>query len=64
MIYELLIRNFEVALKSDCTDDSIWAFRLLRARAYRGSEGIRSAKIGSNCLSNLQSHYYAGPMFY
>ena len=22
MIYELLIRNFEVALKSDCTDDS------------------------------------------
>ena len=33
MIYEVLIRNFEVALKTDCTDDSRWAFRLLRARA-------------------------------
>ena len=29
MIYE----NFEVELKTDCTDESRWAFRLLRAGA-------------------------------
>ena len=32
MIYKVLIRKFEVALKTDCTDESRWAFQLLRAR--------------------------------
>ena len=45
MIYEVLIWNFEVALKPDFTDDNRLAFRLLRAVAWKISIG--GTNIGS-----------------